>query len=285
VVTASPGGLGARDAGAPQAVTALAPYARLLDLRDNTEVATTSDIVAWSFESCLDNAPQGSISVPLGDAGDAGGGLDSFATVALTAAGGPGLPSDPAPLELRFGLSGPDGPVDFRWVGFTVERKVASNELVLELAGEDAYGALYSTQPAGGGRTTMTDIALVDALSGAQGTIVPIDADARNRLVSADGSIPYLAGLLTVPPGSSAWDASAVAGVTYVAVCASEVSGIPVYLDSLADTTSRAVQAIAKRAGGAVIPGDEASGIPQGSRGHLCVDPSDLALNLSQVVA
>jgi hypothetical protein len=272
-------------------MTALAPFARLIDLRDNTEAATTSDIVSYGWESVLDNAPTGHVSVPLGAAGDAGGGLDSFATVALTAAGGPGLPSDPAPLELRFSLGGADGPVDFRWVGFTVERKVASNELVVTMAGEDCYGSLYSCQPCGNGRTTMTDIALVDALSGAQGTIVPIDADARNRLVSADGSIPYLRGLLwsdpAVPdslPGAQGWDAAARAGLVYQAVCASEVSGIPVWLDSYADTTSRAVLKVAQRAGGAVIPGDEAAGVPQGTRGHLCIDPSDESLNLSSVV-
>jgi hypothetical protein len=88
--------------------------------------------VGW--ESVLDKAPQGHVAVPLADAGHGtGGSPDSFATVALTAAGGPGPPSAPAALKLTLSLSGPGGPVDFEWTGFTVERKVASGDLTLEL--------------------------------------------------------------------------------------------------------------------------------------------------------
>jgi hypothetical protein len=82
-------------------------------------------------------------------------------------------------------------------------------------------------------------------------------------------------------PGSADWDLRARLRLIYSAIAASSVSGTPTYVDSLADTTHRAVQAIAQRVGGAVIPGDSA---PQGTRGHLVIDPSDEELNLSAVV-
>jgi hypothetical protein len=58
-------------------------------------------------------------------------------------------------------------------------------------------------------------------------------------------------------------------------------SVFPCYIDSLADTVSRAVTKVAQHAGGPVIPGDT---VPQGSRGHLVRDSSDERLNFSAVV-
>jgi hypothetical protein len=82
-------------------------------------------------------------------------------------------------------------------------------------------------------------------------------------------------------PGGPDCDMQSRLNLVYTAVCTSAVSGLPCWIDSLADTTTRAVAKIARRAGGAVIPGDT---VLQGARGHLVIDPSDQALNLSQVV-
>ena len=43
-------------------MTALAPFAKLTDLRSGDVVATTTNIVHWSFESVIDAPPRGSIT-------------------------------------------------------------------------------------------------------------------------------------------------------------------------------------------------------------------------------
>src|SRR4051794_10983962 len=97
-------------------MTALSPFARLVDCTSNAIIATTSNIIDWSYSKDLDKVSSRAVVVPAGDAGDANGSSipDGYAQALLLAASDL-LSSSPKPLLCELSLDG-GTTVDSRWL-------------------------------------------------------------------------------------------------------------------------------------------------------------------------
>jgi len=260
----------------------LGPAARVRRLTDNVVVATTTAILSGGPGWALDKAGTLRVELFAGDPGDGSGGAASSMGAALLAAVGSddGLTA-PVPSLLEFSLDGVAGPADSVMLIEKVARDMKAGQPTMRVDGDDLW-TLYATL--GVDRATYTQVRLQDALSGAAGTIVPLSGTSATNLISANGSIPYLAGVMTTTPGSPTWNAAARARITYTALCDPAVAGLATNLDVWADLVAKVVETIAHRLGGVIIAGDDALGVAVGYRGHLVADCSSYPLNLADSI-
>jgi len=260
----------------------LRPAARVRRLTDNVVVAQTTAILSGGPGWALDKAGTLRVELFAGDPGDGSGGATSSMGAALLAAVGSddGLTA-PVPSLLEFSLDGVAGPADSVMLIEKVARDMKAGQPTMRVEGDDLW-TLYATL--GMDRATFTQVRLQDALSGAAGTIVPLSGTSATNLISANGSIPYLAGVMTTTPGSPAWNAAARARITYTALCDPAVAALPTNLDVWADLVAKVVETIAHRLGGVIIAGDDALGVAVGYRGHLVADCSSYPLNLADSI-
>lgn len=264
-------------------MTAIALYARLVKMTDNSVLATTTNLLKWSITRQMDKPGPRSITVPAGDPGDSSDSSHGFANAALAAVGGAGVTAAPVPTLCEGSFDG-GTTIDFRFMVESVVPDMHGTELVLTLSGDDS-GTLYNS--IGPDRWPAIDIKLCDVLGGnapgGPGEIIP--KDAAKYGISTTGAIPSLQGVLVPQPGqepigSPMWASGASGKVALQAVVSNDLSSamaeLGVSIDSWEDSAGRLITTLVKQLGGVFFGADS---YDQGSRGHSVWCDSDVNLS------
>ncbi len=251
------------------------PYARLIDIRSNTVVATTTHVAGFTRTLMLDAPLTGTLSVPASDPGAATATVGtSFGQAALQAAGTDDGTA-PVPTIVEVGVSGPSGAIAVRLRVTAVTRSYKDGAPLIDITGEGPLAGYAGVVIA---HAYYPGCRLTDVLGATPGTIVPVAAGTAGFL-SPNGAIPYLGGLFSRAPGLPAWAGKALLAVT-PSVDAS-IAGISTNLETRGDTTLRALEAATKRMAGDYISGDA---YPIGYRGHYYEEAAGLSAAGNSVV-
>lgn len=255
--------------------TALQPFARLIDIRSNTLVATTAHVAGFSRTITLDAPLTGTLSVPASDPGQVtGSGGTTFGTAALQAAGTDDGTA-PVPTIVEIGVAGASGAIAVRLRVTAVTRSYKDGAPMIDITGEGPLAGYAGVVIA---HAYYPGCKLSDVLGATPGTIIPV-ASGTAGFLSPNGAIPYLGGLFSRAPGMPAWTGKALLAVT-PSVDAS-IAGISTNLETRGDTTLRALEAATKRMAGDYISGDA---YPIGYRGHYYEDAASLSSAGNSVV-
>ncbi len=248
--------------------TALQPFARLIDIRSNTLVATTTHVAGFSRTITLDAPLTGTLTVPASDPGQVtGSGGTTFGTAALQAAGTDDGTA-PVPTIVEIGVAGSGGAIAIRLRVTAVTRSYKDGAPMIDITGEGPLAGYAGVVIA---HAYYPGCQLSDVLGATSGTIVPV-ASGTAGFLSPNGAIPYLGGLFSRAPGLPGWAGKALLAVT-PSVDAS-IAGISTNLETRGDTTLRALEAATKRMAGDYIAGDA---YPIGYRGHYYEDAASLS--------
>ncbi|MDE3106508.1 MAG: hypothetical protein KGK08_15155, partial [Acidobacteriota bacterium] len=232
----------------------VSPYARVVDVRTGTLLASTTDILDYEITWKLSAFGKLKVSVPLGD--PVAGALLAVANT-------------PRPALLEFSLDGGTS-FDSRKLVEAPQTVVSSTGAVTE-DGDD-LGSIYAH--VGVDRVTFSNVLLYQVLNGQPGQI-PVDG---TGVILLGDSLPWVKGLFQTKPGRSDW--ADQNNLVFVPVVSTWLAGLLVSVDVNADNVANALDSTLRTVAGAYLPRDLA---PVGTRQFYVMDPSDATLNLTGV--
>lgn len=253
----------------------VAPKVSLTDLAGGSTLPSSARVLSFSLTWELDKPDTLAVVFRLAEVGDAAGGA-SFAS-GMIAAGGTDAGAAALPTMLGLSLDGTN--YDSYKLIELPTRDLEAGNLRISDAGDSLY-ILYAG--VGVDRATYTNVKLIDALGAAAGTIIPlanasIYGTQTDFICAPGGPIPTLAGIFkNLPADATAWVNKSL--LVYTPCLDIAVRDLGTNIDIYADYVAKALDTIVQRLGGKTIAGDT---VVQSSRGHVLVDSSDAALNLS----